>query len=446
MQVQVQRISPVLVEFAVEIPEAEVRREVEAAYRELGRTAKVRGFRAGKIPRDVLAHVYGGQVSQNVAQKLIDNTLQEALKQQSVQVLATLSISPGRFAPSAAFEYRARFEVPPDIDKVAYEGFQVRRPSVEVSDEMVAAELGHLREQHAVLRTPDPARPARLGDQVIIDFHLTVDGVELPGARGEGVESELGKGTLVKELNEALVGVSPGETKDVTVHFPAEHQVAELRDKDAVFHVTVKEVKERVLPELDDDFAKDVGEHETLAALKESIKGKIGKQLEQKAEDAVAEQLVFELCRANPVPVPPSLVQRQAEMTEQEMAAQARAAKQRFSIDAQMRQVIQQDAELKVRAGLLMAAIARSHGTTVTDADIERAYTELAEQQGKNVNRIKAEYRDAKKREILIGMVLEDKILDIIEAKATFTSEGEAKAEPAAGEAKAEPEADPSGT
>jgi trigger factor len=421
MQVNVQQISPVLVEFAVEIPTNDVRRAVDNAYRDLGRTARVKGYRQGKVPLEVLKHVYGNQVTLNVQQKLIDDSLPKALSQKGVQPLATLAISPSKFQPTAAFSYKARFEISPAIDQVIYEGFQVRKPDLKPSDDEVAKQLEELRVKHSTLRAPEPARPAQLGDQVILDFELEVDGKVLPEGKGSDIEGELGKGTLLKELEAALVGASVAEKKDVTITFSEQHPMESLRGKAGVFHVTVKEVKERVLPALDDDFAKDVGEFETLDALKADIQGKIAKQLEQQAEDAVAEQLVLELCRANPIPVPPSLVQRQAEITAQELQQQARATGQRFRLDNDSRQALQVDAEMKVRAGLLMAAIARAQGVTVNDADIEKAYVELSEQTGKNVARLKAEYRDQKKREILIGMILEDKILDILESKAVVT-------------------------
>lgn len=421
MQVNVQQISPVLVEFAVEIPENDVRRAVDNAYRDLGRTAKVKGYRQGKVPLDVLKHVYGNQITLNVQQKLIDDSLPKALSQKGVQPLATLAISPSKFQPAAAFSYKARFEISPAIDSVNYEGFQVRKPDLKVADEEIAKELEELRLRHSTLRVPEPARPAQNGDQVILDFELEVDGKVTPDGKGENIEGELGKGTLLKELEAGLLGVSAGEKKDVSITFSEQHPMETLRNKVGVFHVTVKEVKERVLPALDDEFAKDVGEFENLDALKANIGAKLAKQLEQQAEDTVAEQLVLELCRANPIPVPPSLVQRQAEITAQELQQQARARNQRLRLDAESRQALQVDAEMKVRAGLLMAAIARSQSVTVTDSDIEKAYGELAEQTGKNVARLKAEYRDPKKREILIGMILEDKILDIIESKAVVT-------------------------
>ncbi len=443
MQVNVQQINPVLVEFAVEIPETEVRRAVDNAYRDLGRTAKVRGYRPGKVPRDVLSHVYGNQVSQNVQQKLIDDSLNRALSLKGVQPLATLEIAPSKLRPTGAFSYKARFEVSPAIERVNYEGFQVRKPDLKPSDEEIGKELEDLRLRHSTLRAPEPARPAQHGDQVILDFELEVDGKIIPDGKGENIEGELGKGTLLKELEAALVGTSAGDKKDVAMSFSPNHPIESLRGKEGVFHVSVKEVKERVLPELDDEFAKDVGEFETLEAVKNDIREKIAKQLNQQAEDAVAEQIVVELCRANPIPVPAGLVQRQMPRSPRRSSSRRRAGERRqpFLWTTRLRQKLQVDSELKVRAGLLMAAIARSQSVTVTDSDIEKAYVELSEQTGKNVARLKAEYRDQKKREILIGMILEDKILDIIESKAVITT-GEAAAALPEGDAPAQPEAE----
>jgi trigger factor len=422
MQVTVQKLSPVLVEFAVEVPQDKVAAEIERAYKELSRTAKIRGYRPGKAPRDVLTHVYGGQVLQTVTQKLVDDTLPKALAEKSVSPIATLSIAPSKLESKASFSYKARFEVTPDIESVKFDGFPAKKPSTKVTDETITAQLESLREDHSTLKAPEPARAAKTGDTVVIDFTLDVDGKHVAEADGKDVQAELGKGALLKELDDALVGVSLGDKKDVELSFPDTHNRADFRGKKGVFHVTVTEVKERVLPGLDDDFAKDVG-FDTLDLLKADVKDKLGKQLEQRAEDALAEQLVVELCKANPVPVPPSLVQRQSEITLQELAAQARRQNQRLQMNEELQQRLQADSEIKVRAGLLMAAIAKSEGVQIVDDDLEKAYVELAEQTGKNVARLKVEYRDQKKREVLLGMILEDKILDIIEAKATITEE-----------------------
>lgn len=419
MQVNVEKLSPVLMEFHVEVPAERVRTEVDKAYSALQRTARIRGYRPGKAPRNVLAHVYGGRIHADVAQRLVDTTLNQALAEKQIQPLSQPAIAPAELRPDEAFSYKARFEVRPEISEVNWEGFEVKKPSTTPTDEMIEAEISALRSQHATLQAPDPERPAKSGDVATITFSLEVGG-QVREPKDQEIETELGSGQLFKEIEEAITGMTPGQSKDVTLTFPAAHQNPDLRSKEGIFHLTVKDLRERIYPEVDDEFAKDCGE-ENLGALRESLRKKAEKELVQKANDAVGEQLVVELCKANPIPVPPSLVDQQAQLAERELQAMARRQGQRLDLTPDLRGRVRLDAEMKVRAGLVMAEIARIKEVKVTEADIEKGYEELAEQTGKNVAKVKAEYRDPKKRELLIGMILEDKILDLIEAAAKVT-------------------------
>lgn len=421
MQVTVEKLSPVLVEFQVEVPADKVKSEVEKAYISLQRTARVRGFRPGKAPREVLVHLYGGRIHADVAQRLVDTTLNEALSDKQVQPLSQPAIAPTELRPDAVFTYRARFEVRPEITQVNWEGLEAKRPSTIATDAMVDAGLEALRLEHSTLQAPEPERPAQKGDFVRIAFSLEVGG-KVRDHGDQEIDAELGAGQVFTEIEEGLVGLSTGATKDVSVPFSDRHQNAEFRGKTGTFHITVKSVKERILPALDDDFAKDCGSDD-LAALKTAVREKLVKELTQKATDTVAEQLVVALCQANAVTAPPSLVEQQAQLTERELVAQARRAGQRIDPTADFRARVRADAEVKVRAGLLMAEIARIKDVKVTNEDIDKGYVELAEQTGKNVAKLKAEYRDPKKREILIGMILEDKILTLIEGAAKLTDE-----------------------
>jgi len=419
MQVTVEKLSPVLVELKVEIPAEQVRTEVDKAYVNLQRSARVRGFRPGKAPRHVLAHLYAGSIHADVARRLVDTTLNKAIASQEVQPLSQPDIAPVDLQPEAPFQYKARFEVRPDIDSVNWEGFEVSRPKTEVTADMIDAEIASLRREHSTLAAPEPERPAKAGDVVRIAFTLDVDGKSRE-AKEQEIETELGSAQVFKEIEEALTGMNVGESKDASVNFSDRHTNESLRGKTGTFHVTLKEIKERSFPEIDDEFAKDVG-HDNLEALRTALSTKIEKELKQKATDSVAEKLVFELCKANPIPVPPSLVEQQAQLTERELVTAARRQGQRLEMTNEIRARVLADAETKVRAGLLMAEIAKAKTVQVTPDDIEKGYAELAEQTGKNVAKVKAEYREPKKQEMLIGMILEDKILDLIEAAAKIT-------------------------
>ena len=421
MQVHVQQLSPVLIEFQVEIPAEVVRAEVDKAYTTLQKTARVRGFRPGKAPRDVLTHLYGESLLADVGRRIIDETLPKALSEKNVQPISQPAIETQRLATAQSFLYKARFEVRPEIASVDYDGLEVKKPSTQVSDEMIAAELERLRKEHATLVEPAPARGAKAGDVLNIGLSLDVNGKPMKDVAAENLSVELGNGQLLPDLDAALTGASAGDEREVPITFPETHPRPDFRGKSGTFRVKVKDVKERSLPALDDDFAKDVGSFESLEKLREDVKGRIERDLKQKAEDAVAEQIVVRLCEKNPIPVPPSLVEQQCRAMEQELVQQARRQGQQLGVTEELHARVHADSEMKVRAGLLMAEIAKNAQMKITDEDIENGINELAEQTGKQAAKLRVEYREPKKREILIGMILEDKILDMIEAKAKIT-------------------------
>jgi trigger factor len=421
MHVTVEKLSPVLVELEVRVPADAVRTEVEKEFARVQKNAKIRGFRPGKAPRHVLAHLYGDAIHADVARRLADQTLNRAMTDKQVQPLSQPAIVIGDVKADDGFSYKARFEVRPEIEAVKWEGLPAKRAKIDVTDAMVDEEIARLRREHSTLEAPEGERPAQAGDVLTIAFHISIDGAAPQGEKQE-IDAELGGGQLLKELDDGLRGTKVDEHKKIAVTFPDRHPNPELRGKAAEFDVTVKDIKERKLPEVDDELAKDCG-HESLAAMRDALRAGLEKDQKQKADDQVAEQLVLELCKANPIPVPPSLVEQQAQMTENELKAAARRQGQRGELPAELRQRARADAEIKVRAGLLMAEIAREKAVTINDADIEKAYVELAEQTGKNVAKVKADYREPKKREILLGMIMEDKILTLIEGAAQISEQ-----------------------
>jgi trigger factor len=442
MEVTVQRISPVVLELSVEIPADSVKAQVDKAYVNLGKKAHVKGFRPGKAPRDVLSRLFGPQVANDVANAIVNDTLPKVLSDKKLTPVNQPSVEAGQSVdPKKAFSYKARFEVQPEITDVKYEGFELFRPKVEVPESAVDEQLEQLRARNAALKAPEPARPSKAGDVLTIDFTLTIDGKEVKEGGGEGVQIELGAGQALPEIDKALVGKSVGDSVNAEHTFPAEHPRQDFRGKKGEFAIKVADLKERVAPALDDEFAKDIG-FETLIALRADVHTKLEKAYKDRAETVLAEQIVAKLNEQNSCDVPPSLVEQQSRIMEQEIVMQARRAGQRFTKEQAeaLHHAISADAERKVRAGLLMAAIAKKNEFKVTDEDLEKGMQELAAETGKNVAKLRVEYREKSKRDILVGMILEDKILDFIEAKSKII-EGEppkAEAEEAAAASKDE--------
>jgi trigger factor len=419
MQITVQRLSPVVVEFNVEIDKERVSAEIDKAYTSVAKSAKVRGFRPGKAPRKVLSHVYGARIARDVAEKLVEETYPKAVSDQKVQPVSQPAIEQRDLVEGEAFTYVARVEVLPSIESVSYEGLVAKRTKAEVTDEAVATELERLRDSHATLEAPKEPRASKQGDMVSIDFVVEVDGETIEDAGATDFQVPLGRGTLLAQIEEAIVGLELGGHSHADVPMPANHPHKKLRGKTAKFHITLKDLKERVLPAADDEFAKDLGEFETLDALKTSLRERLQKQADEASENSLAEQLVVELVKANPIPVPPSLVERQMRITEQEILSRARQqGGQVTGLGQELREQVQKDSELKVKAGLLMAEVAKKESLQIGDKELEEGLKELAEQSGKNIAKLRVEYREQSKREMLIGMILENKVLDIIQAKA----------------------------
>ena len=435
MQVNVSRKSPVVMELNVEVPADRVKAEVDKAYKSLEKKSHVKGFRPGKAPRSVLAHLFGPQLQNDVANAIVNDTLPKALSEKNVTPVSQPSVVPGKLDANTTFSYVATFEVQPEIDDVKYEGFELTRPPVVADEKMVDEQVEQLRQRHAALKPPEPARPAKKADVLTIDFTLSVEGKTIKEGGGQGVQLVLGSGQVLPELDAALIGKSVGDKFEADVTFPVGHPSAELRGKKAQFAVTVQDQKEKVLPTVDDEFAKDVGQYQTLVELRADIHTKLEKAMKDQSDMALAEQIVEKLNAENPLDVPPSLVAQQADLMGREVDAQARRMNQRFTQQQvlDLRARIAADAEKKVRAGLLMAAIARKNGFQVNDADIEKGLQELAQETGKAVAKLKVEYRDPNKRNMLIGMILEDKILDFLEAKSKITDGIAAAAGAAAG-------------
>jgi len=423
MQISTNQLSPVLLELSVEVDADRVRVELEKAYQELAKRAQVRGFRRGKAPRSVLRHMFGPRVAADVAQRLVDETYPKAVSEQNVQAVSQPAIESAAVAENQPFSYRARVEVLPKIASVSYTGFKVKRPSTEVTEPQLNERLEELRLAHSTLEPAGEGHLVQAGDVVTVDLSVRVDGQDISDARANDMDLELGRSALLPEIEQALLGKQPPYTADVNVDVPANHAHPKLRGKNAVFSLSLKDVKTRVLPALDDEFAKDLGEFSDLAGLRQAVSEDLKKRLEEAADNTVAQALVGELVRSNPIEVPPSLVQRQMQATRDEILRSAQARRGQQQLSAEMQQQIAIDSEIKVRAGLLMAEIAKGQSIKVGEEEIEEGLKSLAEQSGKNIAKLRVEYRDRSKRELLVGMILENKVLDIIEEQAQIERE-----------------------
>jgi len=418
MQSHVETLSPVLVEVKVEVPWQKVAEDLETAYRNMQRKAHIRGFRPGKVPRDVVKNVLGKSIRSEVTAELMRQSLDAAVVEHMLEPVAYQDLTPANITDGEPLTFTAKLEVRPKIDQVDSNGIEVERTIDAIADSAVSAEIDRMREKAAELVTPEPARPAQAGDVVTVDLKVTVDGEEKPAMGGTGRKIELGSGRLLPDLENGLTGVEINQTREITVGFPEDYGYAELRGKSAVFHATATDIQAKVLPEVDDELAKDLG-HDSLDALKSSIRTRFETEARERADEGVREAVVEKLVDKNPIAVPPSLIEQEFRAMLEQFVRLQYMFGQQVELDDKMQQEFRGRAERKVRAGLLFGAIARAENIEVQEADVEAKIRELAERSGKHVAKVRAEYQGDQKRTLEL-QVLEKKLLEYLVSRATI--------------------------
>ncbi|MEY4577918.1 MAG: hypothetical protein RL701_2621 [Pseudomonadota bacterium] len=418
MQSQLETISPVLVQVKVEVPWQKVNDDLETAYRTTQRTARIRGFRPGKVPRDVVKNVLGKSIRSEVTAELIRQGIGHAVEQHQLEPVSYQDLSPAEISEGQPLTFVAKLEVRPKIEHVDTAGIEIERVKTGVAESAIDSEVDRLREQGAELITPEPTRPAQSGDVVTFDLQVSIDGENQPNMSATDRRAELGKGNLLPELETGLTGAVLSEPRDISINFPADYGYEDLRGKTAVFQVVLRNIQAKVLPEADDEFAKDLGE-DTFAALRLSVRTRLENSAKQRTDALVREEVVEKLVDKNPVPVPPSLIDQETRAMIEQYARLQSMLGQPVNFDEAMHQDFKQRAERKVRAGLLFGAIAKAENISVTEADIEAKLAELAERTGKHIAKVRAEHQGDQKRNLEL-QVLEQKLLEYLVSRATI--------------------------
>ena len=424
MQSEIREISPVLVEVTVEVPWDRIHKDLNDTYKEIGKTARVRGFRPGKVPRDVLKQVYGRQAAAQVTGNLVEQGLMQAVQEHELHIVSQPEMEEApALEQGKPLTFKAKVEVRPKIDKVVTDGLEVWQKPIDIPNEDVDREIEQLRQQHGEIQVPDPMRPAQEGDLLTIDYTVTVDGEAKEDLGAEGRQVEIADEHLLPALKEGLLGMQPGDEKTVDMDFEEDHPNADLQGKTAQFAIQANELHEKLLPELDDEFAKDCGDYETLLELRLKIREGLEASAKQRGEAELKDQLIESLIQANDIPVPPSMVQQQQQMMMYEMAQFMQMAGQQGAPGADFFAGIEERAQRRVQAGILLGSLARQEGIDVGEADLDAKFQEIADQTGKHVAKVRADYQEAQ-REGLESQLLEEKVMALLTERAKV-NEGE---------------------
>lgn len=443
MESTVRELTPVLVELHVKVPWEAVKAALDVRFRSVGKEAQIKGFRPGKVPPDVIRRLFGKQVREDVRTNLIERGLLDAVAKHTLAPIAEPEVETQELRDGEPYEFTVRLEVRPKVDTVVTEGLTVVRPRHEVTSADVDREIERVRRAHSAVRVPEPMRPAVQGDDLVIDYTVAIDGVEKPDMGATGRTVEVGAGALLTEVEDALVGATPGDERLVNVTIPDDHPREAVRGKSIRFTVQVKELRERVLPAIDDELAKDAGEYQTLLELRLGIRKDLEELAARRTDAELKQRIIDKLVELNPIAVPPALVRQEAERSRDELRRMMEMDELPDAILAS----IAARAEKQVRAALILGAYGRQHALRATREDIDARLGAMAERSGKHIAKLRAEFSAGEKREALEAAVVEEKLTTALLQLATITEPTAADAqesEPASTAPAAAPAADPS--
>lgn len=425
MKANVEEISSIKKKVSIEISEDQVNKEVESFYKDLGKKAKIKGFRPGKVPRDILERYFKDYVKAEVIQKLIEETYPQALSETDLHPVSPPVIDPGGFEDGKPFQYSAMIEVKPDIQLEEYKGLKIEGKKEEVKDEEVEERLKALQNLHANLKTISEARPIQTGDYVIVDYEARLGGKPLEGGKAIDFTVEVGSGQFIPAFEEKLIGLKPEEEKEMEVSFPEDYGYQKWAGKTISFHVKIKEIKEKILPPLDDEFAKDLGDYASFEELKVKLKGEIEKEKELALERQLKDQVVDQLLEINPFDVPESLVGEQAKAmvsdTKLRLAAQGVALKKLGVSEEKLQEDYKAMAQKQVRTFLILEKIAGAEGIAVTDEDADDRLREMSERMHQKFDVVKRYYeKNGLLPEVKAG-IIRDRTLNFLLEKANIS-------------------------
>jgi trigger factor len=390
MKVEVQELDPCKRQLVVEAPAEEVRAAWETACERVQRDARLPGFRKGKVPRTLVRTRFADEVRQAVAESLIPALCRRAFEEARLLPVDEPELSAVELEENRPLRFTATVEIKPAIALGDYRGVRVHHQTQTVSEADVEATLGALAEQRATLVSV--SRPARVGDLVVVDYAITPEGGET--RREQGYAFEVGAGRVLPELDEAVIGLESGAERRLQIRFPEGHSREDLRGRPAELHLRVAEVKEREVPPVDDELARALGTHETLAELRDAVRARLVAERARQDRRAREEAVVDAVLARHAFAVPESLVFR--EITHR--ISHAREGLRRQGVDpdqvrwdyAKLTDELRPDAERAVRRGLLLEAIAEREEITVSDADVDAEIERLAAEAGRPPQAIRA--------------------------------------------------------
>lgn len=416
MQVTVEAINPVTKKVSIEIPAERVDAEIEKTYAGIQKQAKLQGFRPGKAPLQLIKRTYSDTMRDQVMRRFYEQTLFKALDEHKIEPVDSPTIESDILEPGSPFKYSALVEIMPEILLNEYTGFAVSKEKFVLNPENIEGEIKRMQENMAQLTPLDEDGVTENGHVVSIDYSFSIEGFPEESSAEENAEIEVGLHHMLPEFEDQLVGLKCGEQKEIRITLPESYRNKDAAGKEGVFLITLKEIKRKELPELDDEFAQQFGDYETMDQLRAKMTEYLEKQETERIGNELKERVIQALIQKNPLDVPQSMVKRQLDHMLENLKSRLKG--QHMSMDMMglddegFRLRFRDSAEDKVKGGLLLMALVEKENIAAGDDDLAERYESIAAGNPDMLERIKEYYTSNKAaRNALISEIKEDKAI-----------------------------------
>lgn len=440
MSVQVENLEKNMAKLTIEVSAEELEKAIQAAYMKQKGKISLPGFRKGKVPRHMIEKMYGVEIFfEDAANALISQEYPKAVDESGIDIVSQPSIDITQLEKEKPFIFTAEVAVKPEVTLGKYMGVQVTKIDTSVTEEEVAAEIDRERESNARMITVE-GRAVADGDTAVIDYEGFVDGTAFEGGKGENHSLVIGSHSFIDTFEEQLIGKNTGDEVEVNVTFPEDYHAEELAGKPALFKVKINEIKAKELPELDDEFAQDVSEFDTLAEYKESVEKKLAERKEADAKRTKEDEAIQKIIDKSKMEIPDAMVDTQTRSMVDDFAN--RIAQQGLSMEQymqftgmtveQMMEQMKPEALKRIQSSLVLEAIAKEENIEVSDEDVDAELDKMAEMYGMEADKLKEYMGDNEKESMKKDLAIQkavDLIMENVKERAKTKKEKEAEAE-----------------
>lgn len=420
MQVTVKDVSTVKKILHIEVPEEDVVRELDNAYKILKKKAKIKGFRPGKAPRSILERMFKKDVHSDVTSRLLQDSFIAALKETDLSIVGQPQLDPPGLNEKGPYKYEATVEVKPEIEELDFKGLKLQKNLYEVSDEEVDTQLKLLQKNLAKQEPITEERPVQENDFVSIDYQGFKDGQPfVETQKTKNFTMKIGAGSILKELDEQIIGMQPGVSREIEVKFPEDYFNDKLANREITFKVTVNEIREEKLLEIDDEFAKQLGQYDNLDEAKKAITGNLKQGYDKRAEHELNEQIFEALIAKTEFELPESMVEYElegiVEEAERSFAYYNKSMEEAGLSKEKLAEQYRGTAEKQVRRHLILSHIIDQETLTLADEELEKGFEEIAVNLNQPAEQIRSYYQqNDDKLEIFKHTLLEKNAIKLI--------------------------------